>query len=178
MSEIPDELDALNLPEPTPSPTEPAPEQPIPNHRAGTLFGGRRPAGDRGTDRPRRERKQRPLREVPPLPRGGLVKPLTDLYTGVGTMVYAFDPICGQAVIQAAPECAKALNDLAKQNDAVRRVLVQFLETSAWGLVMVAHAPILIAVAMHHVPALQNVMGAMGQETADEAEQYLQGNTE
>jgi hypothetical protein len=69
-----------------------------------------------------------------------------------------FDQICGGSVIQQAPACAKSLDELAYQNEAVRRALVAILETSAWGAVIAAHLPIMIAVMMHHSPAMQERM--------------------
>lgn len=113
---------------------------------------------------PRNGRAQRPQRAakppkpIPPKPRPGqLVKPLTDLYVSIGTMMLPFDQ-CGLVVIQSAPKCAEALEQLARESPAVRRALLALVETSVWGAVMAAHAPIMLAVAMHHVPAVRNAM--------------------
>lgn len=107
-----------------------------------------------------KERKVKEEKPVPPMPRGGkLASGLQDIYVSLGMMLMVVDPVCAQAIITAAPECAKSMEKLAQSNPAVRRVLLKTLETSAWGAVVAAHLPILMAVAAHHVPALKR--GAM-----------------
>jgi len=109
---------------------------------------------------------------VPPKPRPGtLVKPLTDLYTSVGTMLIPFDQPCGMAIVNCAEDCARALENLARENPAVRRALLRLVETSVWGQVIAAHAPIFVTVAMHHNPAVRSAYA--GQQAAEGAEQYL-----
>lgn len=115
------------------------------------------PRNDRNKERPAKERKP-----IPPKPRpGALVKQFTDLYVSVGTMMLPFDQPCGTVIIQSAPKCAEALENLARENPAVRRALMALVETSVWGSVLAAHAPILIAVAIHHVPAVRNAAPSM-----------------
>lgn len=104
---------------------------------------------------------------VPPAPRGGLRKPLEDLYTGIGMMMMPFDPSCGKVIIEAAPRCAETLDDLAKTNPAVRRLLISLVTGSAMGAVIMAHAPILMAIAMHHIPALREKQEKMVGEFAE-----------
>lgn len=108
------------------------------------------PGGGKGRGKRGRAREPRP---TPPKPRpGSLVKPLTELYEGIGGALVLFDPVCGTAVIESAPKCAEAVENLARENEAVRRVISRMLETSAWGGVLIAHAPIILAVAAHHGP--------------------------
>lgn len=109
----------------------------------------------------------KPKKPVPPTPRGGLRQPLEDLYTGMGMMLMPFDANCGKIIIDAAPRCAETLDDLAKTNPAVRRILISLLTTSALGAVIMAHAPILMAIAMHHVPALREKQEKMVGEFAE-----------
>ena len=104
---------------------------------------------------------------VPPAPRGGLRKPLEDMYTGMGMMLMPFDASCGKVIIDAAPRCAETLDELAKTNPAVRRILISLVTTSALGAVIMAHAPILMAIAMHHVPALRERQEKMVGEFAE-----------
>lgn len=104
---------------------------------------------------------------VPPAPRGGLRQPLEDLYTGLGMMIMPFDAHCGKIIIDAAPRCAETLDDLAKTNPAVRRILISLVTTSAMGAVIMAHAPIIMAIAMHHVPALKERQEKMVGEFAE-----------
>lgn len=121
------------------------------NTKTGTPGSGRRP--------------KRPLAA----PKGGLRKPLEELYTSVGMMMMPFDPSCGKVIIEAAPRCAETLADLANSNDVVRRILISLVTTSAMGAVITAHAPIVMAIAMHHVPALKNKQEKM---FADIVEQF------
>lgn len=110
---------------------------------------GKRPAKP---DKPPKVEKPVP----PKPPRGSLVRQLTDLYVALGTFVLPFDTVCGTAVINSAPKCAEALEALARDNPAVRRAIMRLVETSAWGMVITAHAPIMLAVAMHHIPAVRD----------------------
>lgn len=114
------------------------------------------------------ERKARKApKPMPKAPVGGLRKPLEDMYTGLGMMLMPFDPSCGKVIIEAAPRCAETMDDLAKTNPAVRRILISLVTTSALGAVIMAHAPILMAIAMHHVPALRERQEKMVGEFAE-----------
>jgi hypothetical protein len=108
---------------------------------------------------------------APRMPAGGLAAPLKDMYILVGAMLSPVDPVCGGAIIQQAPDCAKALENLAKQNPEVRRVLVALVSTSAYGAVVTAHIPIILAVASHHLPAMRPKSGPVMPGSADGVEQ-------
>lgn len=85
---------------------------------------------------------------------GKIAKNLSKLYGTVGATVYPFDQQCGQTILENADRMADSLEALANENAAVKRVLEKLAETSAWGTVFAAHAPVLLAVSMHHGPAL------------------------
>lgn len=107
--------------------------------------------------------------------RGQFEQALGEMYVGIGTMMMPFDPVCAQTIIQQAPQCAHALDEAAYQNETVRKLLEGLVTTSVLGMVMVAHAPIMITAMMHHSKKMQaNVASGMG----DMAEQFLkmQGN--
>lgn len=88
-----------------------------------------------------------------PKPRpGSLVRPLTELYTSIGVMLAPFDPVCSVSIIENAEPCAKALENLARENEAVRRAILALTQTSAWGGVLIAHMPLLLMVITHHGP--------------------------
>lgn len=123
-----------------------------------------------------RERKRKPPREkvtaanAPPMPRKGhLARQFTQLYVSLGTFMYPFDAPCANAVINAAPKCGEALENLARENPAVRKALLAMVETSVWGQVIVAHAPIMLAIAIHHVPAVRDNIGGMAAKIATSA---------
>jgi hypothetical protein len=81
-----------------------------------------------------------------------LSKSLSNMYGTIGVMVTMFDPHCGQVILSQAESMADSLEVLAKENDAVRRVLEGIAQTTAWGGVISAHAPLIFAITMHHLP--------------------------
>jgi len=152
---------------------------PTPDHKASRPARGpllfSRPAGDKRDTPPR----AKPKKATPRAKHGAFTETLENIYTGIGAMITPFDPVCGNAVIQSAPQCAKTLDDLAYQNDAVRRALTALVTTSATGAVVVAHMPILMAVMMHHVPAVQTALGKRGEAFAESvAREFADGQTD
>lgn len=125
-----------------------------------------RPKSEKKT-RQTRERSTRSIPSVKPMPKGGLKPALAQMYAGVGMAVMPFDPACGRVVLENAERCAESLDELAKTNPAVRNLLISLVTTSAWGAVIMAHAPILMAIAMHHVPALRERQEKMVGEFAE-----------
>jgi len=95
------------------------------------------------------------------------------MYSAVGAILFNFDPVCGQAVMASASKAAQSLDDLAYQNPAVRKALTSLTTTTAVGAVIAAHAPIIMAVYMHHAPGAQRMSAAMGQEFADGVEKDM-----
>jgi len=91
-----------------------------------------------------------------PRRQGMFVKPLTNLYTSIGIGLMAVDQQCGETVIKSAEQCAKSLDDLAYQNESVRRALYALIQTSAAGAVVIAHMPILVSVMLHHMPGVSS----------------------
>jgi hypothetical protein len=99
-----------------------------------------------------KEKKAKTRKPTPPMPRSGLAGPLTNMYTGLGLSLSMVDRNCGQAIVESAEDCAQAWEELAKRNPKVRRALLMLLETSDVTKIIIAHAPIMMAVASHHVP--------------------------
>lgn len=58
---------------------------------------------------------------------------------------------------QAKP-CADAWFNLAENNDAVRRVLLMFIEGGAWGALAAAHMPIIMAFMPEHTKRAMTAM--------------------
>lgn len=117
--------------------------------------------------KPKDTRKERKVPSVKPMPRGGLKPALSQMYAGIGMAVMPFDPSCARVIIENADKCAESLDELAKTNPAVRRMLISLVTTSAWGSVIMAHAPIVMAIMMHHVPALRDRQEKMVGEFAE-----------
>ena len=108
-----------------------------------------------------RGRSPKETKPAPPKRRGQFKQPLTQMYAGIGTFLAIQDPVCGKAVLESAEKCAETLDDWAYQNPAVRRALASLTETSAVTAVIMAHAPIVMTVLMHHSPAAQKALGGM-----------------
>jgi hypothetical protein len=128
------------------------------------------PAGDKA-DAPKRT--STPKKRAPTAKHGAFTEPLTEMYGAIGTILYHFDPVCATAILKSAPKAAQSLDDLAYTNPAVRRVLASLTTTSAIGAVIAAHAPILMAVYMHHSPGAQAMATAMGEQFADDVEKEM-----
>lgn len=163
-------------------------DAPMPDHNASANFvadppppsteGGFRGFAQRSA---RKGRTKRVEANVPiavkaaiPNKKGQFVEPLVKLYAGAGTAVMMFDPVCGQAVLMSAQKCAETVDELAYQNESVRKAVWGLTQTSIMGAVFVAHLPIIMAIVMHHVPAAQQAMGAMG---ANMMEEFLKQTT-
>ena len=134
------------------------------------------PVPDLVTPKARNVKKEKTERKSPkphpnakPYRKGQFVEPLTQLY-GFGSLaLMPIDPQCAMTLAKAAPECAKAWDELADQNLAVRRMLQSLTQTGAWGTVIAAHLPVLVAVLSHHYPnALPSMLTQeAAQETAE-----------
>lgn len=60
------------------------------------------------------------------------------------------DEVCGNAIAAGAPQLAKSLDDLAKQDPRVRRALEMAMTGGAWGEVLAASLTIVLPVLAHH----------------------------
>jgi hypothetical protein len=95
-----------------------------------------------------RSRKQKKAASRPK--QGAFVEPLMQMYAFAGAALMMKDQHCGTVVLENAERCAVAMDELAYQNESVRRVLDSLTTGSAIGQVLMAHAPIIMAVASHH----------------------------
>lgn len=150
----------------------PTPDKPGP--RIG-MRAARKAAGDKA-DTPPRARAA--AKKLPPVPnkKGQFVAPVSALYMGIGAFAMPFDPVCANAIVQAAPGCAQYWDELAYTNEAVRRFLWQLTTVSLTTKLFLAHMPIIIAVVMHHVPAAQKMLGKMGEEMAETIANQMNAN--
>jgi hypothetical protein len=99
--------------------------------------------------------------EAPVYKAGVLVKPLTAFYETIGGLIILGDQVCGQAIIDSAAEAAKSLDELARVNPQVRKVLMKMMTTGAFTKVVVAHLPIIMVVLSHHFPKALTYVGQM-----------------
>lgn len=124
----------------------PMPEEVAPNHKAGkgNPFGGLK--GKVSTREPVSERAV-PKNKLDIISAG-----LPGVYQTLGAFTMMVDPVCGEAIINSADECAASLVKVARSNPKVANALIKLMEGGAWTGVAIAHAPIIFAVVSHHAP--------------------------
>jgi hypothetical protein len=86
---------------------------------------------------------------------GKLEKNLQDTYATIGTMVGMFDPYCGRSVVDNSEAMAQSMAEWAAEDPKVRKALEKMLTVGAFGKVIAAHMPVVMAISMHHVPAVR-----------------------
>jgi hypothetical protein len=96
-----------------------------------------------------------------------LRKSLVDLYVQTGVIVSVIgDTRDGTVIAENAATCADAWVELARVNPTVRRVLDGMLKGSAWGAVIMAHGPIVLAIMANHGTQVPGVPGPPDQPYA------------
>lgn len=129
----------------------------VPNHRASSGERGEKPRmatggrlfGRTGGADSRRATNEKPRKAAPPPLKPGMKQQLSDLYQFIGASVRPFDEFTGDTIIEQADKCADSVYKLAQSNDAVRRFIIGLTTTSATGAVIMAHLPIVLAIARH-----------------------------
>lgn len=160
-------------PDATRETTRPNPRTPGGTVRGRTARGSSRATSPRTgaasapSDGPRTIRRDDETHEYRP---GILVRPLTELYTAAGTMMLPLSPPVGTALVQNAEPCAQSLDNLARTNPAVRRALMSLLQTGAWGQVLAAHMPIILAIAVTYSPNVRRAMETFPDTSHDSTE--------
>lgn len=134
---------------------EPAPDLPqmhstvatdeVPNYQAGDDF---RPFEEQPPAEPKRtvrlgENRKR-ASGVRQLTQADL-KQLRAYYDSMAMMTMMVRPAAAKAISECADECVQRWEDLAKQNDKVRKTILATLEGGAWSAVFAAHLPIILA---------------------------------
>lgn len=105
--------------------------------------------------------------EAIPQHRPGVIgKGMAKLYRRAGKIIKAMDRPIGIAVIESADDCGEAWEELARTNPRIRRVLLKMISGGAWGAVLMAHAPIFMAVIMKdgirkHIPMMKLLQSVM-----------------
>lgn len=99
------------------------------------------------------KRDRPPAGTVTPIRKGSrsLEARIDGFIGGIGALTYPFDQICGGAILEQSHELAAALDALARENPKVKQTLERMLTGGAWSGVILAAAPIALAVAGHHV---------------------------
>lgn len=97
----------------------------------------------------------KPRKPMPQMPASALRKGLIDLYNGMALMLMPFQPEIAMRVSQSAEGCADAWIEFSKTNPAIKRFLIGLVTASAGGALIIAHVPIMIAVAIAFVPGMK-----------------------
>jgi hypothetical protein len=85
---------------------------------------------------------------------------LKGFYATLGMGIFAVDHHCGSAILTSADETALAMDKLARENRNVAKIVDFMLRTGAFGEVLAAHMPILIAVLSHHAPGFKDLIAS------------------
>lgn len=172
--------------------TVPVPDHPIPDHRASSdppptteepetparprrrLIGA--PAGSRD-QMPKAQRSikaPKPEKTNPPIPNGGFAPAVEKMYGTIALAVMPLDMELATQILKVAEPAAKAWDELARRNMAVRRILVAMMQTTAAGALFAAHMPIILLFvqrAMGDNPRMSMLANLLG----DEAEEFANG---
>lgn len=155
-----DELKAPAAPDadPGPVPGAPAPEPPsdrAPDERARVV---------------RKAKGAAPREAAPPYKAGVITSGVNRLYRRAGKIVRAMDYDIGTAVLESARNTAEdgepddsvgaAWDELCKTNPRIRKFVMKCLAGGAWGQLVMAHAPIAMAIIMK--PAILRLIPFQG----------------
>lgn len=168
---LPDDAPDFRASSPDAEPASPpSPETPAPPRRRrlpGTGTGSQDTAS-RFTRNAKPPREPKPL---PPIPPKGFAPGVEKMYHALALSVTPFDVKLGEVLHEIAAEAGQAWDELARQNHAVRRLLVALMETTAWGQVMAAHAP-LMGLAVARMMGKDTRVSMVGLLMGQEAERF------
>lgn len=129
----------------------------------------------RGQDEaPNPKAKGKPQQHIPRYQKGVIAAGMTKLYRRAGKIIKAMDRDIGIAVIESAEDCGEAWDDLARTNPRVRAFLMKLISGGAWGAVLMAHLPILLAIIMKdgirkHIPFMKLIEAATSEDEKGES---------
>jgi hypothetical protein len=124
---------------------------------------------------------------VPPFRAGPIAKGVNKLYRRAGKIVRTWDPALGAGIIACTVKdeddeegdkstVGEAWEELARINPRIRAFLARAVAGGAWGSLFMAHAPILLAIAMkdsvqRRLPIMR-ILGALLTDEDDQGEEY------
>lgn len=144
----------FSLDDVTPTDLREDPDFSVPDHTASreerrsffSYIGGKK----NDDEAPPRARARKRKRAASRPKKGAFVEPLTQMYALAGVTLFTVDEHCGGVILENAEKCATAMDELAYQNESVRRALDTLVTGSAIGAVFMAHLPVIVAIASHH----------------------------
>lgn len=96
------------------------------------------------------------------------LKQLRSYYDSMAMMAMMVRPKAAQAISECADDCVERWEELAKQNDKMRKTILATLEGGAWSAVITAHLPIILACvpekAYERLPGLFGMNGDVGED--------------
>lgn len=141
--------------------------------------------GDRAPGKPKGRGKGRARpktnADVPPFRAGPIAAGMNKLYARAGKIVKVLDPEIGGAIISTTRKesdddvtVGEAWEELAKTNPRIRAALLKMIQGGAWGQLIMAHAPIFLAVAMKdgirkHIPFMKLIEAMLAEDDQGEA---------
>lgn len=135
-----------------------------------------------GAARPRRGRSRapggadKPEPETPPFRAGPIAKGVNKLYARAGKIVKVMDSDIGAAILSMTRKeseddvtVGEAWEEVAKTNPRIRRFLLKIIAGGAWGQLVMAHAPLFLAIIMKdsikkHIPFMKLIEAMLSNE--------------
>lgn len=131
-----------------------------------------------GKGKNKRTRSRRPKTEasVPPFRAGPIAAGMNKMYARAGKIVKVMDPAIGEAILSTTRKEAEddvtvgeAWEELAKTNPRIRAALLKMIQGGAWGQLIMAHAPIFLAVIMKdgirkHIPFMKLIEAILSED--------------
>jgi hypothetical protein len=141
-----------------------------------------KPEGDRAPGKPKGRGKGRARpktnADVPPFRAGPIAAGMNKLYARTGKIVQVLDPEVGGAIISVTRKesaddvtVGEAWEELAKTNPRIRAFLLKMIQGGTWGQLIMAHAPIFLAVIMKdgirkHIPFMKLIEAMLSDDEA------------
>lgn len=135
---------------------------------------GRSPFNDASRKAPRTGSRARSTTPLPPWREGAIAAWCTKFYTLGGRGLAKFDPLCGNSMVECADAAGHAWERVAKNNPAIRRMFAVLMQTSDFGELLLAHAPLILAALSHHGP-FRSAIEHVGEEFQHEFTDILRG---
>jgi hypothetical protein len=118
-----------------------------------------------------------PKKPLPPWREGSIAAWATQMYFLGGKALAVYDPVCGAAMQASADAAGRAWEKLAKQSEPWRRFFAFLMTSSAATEVIVANAPLMIAILSHHGPFKTHIQEA-GEKFTQEFKDILREDAE
>lgn len=124
-----------------------------------------RPA--RGSQKRQAKAEKKAAEPVPQYREGVIAKGMNKLYARAGKLVKVMDPDIGTAILSMTKKesdddvtVGEAWDELARTNPRIRKFLLKMVAGGAWGQIVMAHAPLFMAIIMKdgirkHIPFMK-----------------------